>query len=647
MDHFNATVHNGALVSTRRGLHVSKTRHHGTRFVNTFAAPTSASNAPSRSDSRGSADSVEAAARPQGHKFKFVAKPGEKTRGSTRGRPRASPASKASTPRSGSESCEDGAPGTASSRASSSAAMAPGPSANALGDSPRSMGAATEHSYSMSPVTSYYTKEWKDANTGQETPEMVSGPVNLQLNTAPRQHFTYEDLSSLHSHHHLRDSPYAARAPSDMVDMQPVFMGSILGQGAKGDERHPESSLSVNVEKPYSSVDDGMYDEGSQDEPAMLESLASMALVELFVGRYDNWHSHMKNLRYLINRSGGLKLSWGHILSKIRKADVKGAAYTGTTPYLDFTRFFRPISDILSPETKNSLSVRVQRLLQLCRVSQENMESVRALVYFAQATKIESHAPVGSYLFDPNAYIEEYTWVEQRLVRCPRPLRDEIFGSEDPYAPKQRLQNLDIGMLQPFAGSSFHSQLSPGHSIPTAPPPNVLDSVIRIASILYIEELLPEPYTVEPYSFLFSMLNQQIRTINSRLRERKSFLSDSGYGLDGLPQLQFLRPVMIWVCMVAYAVAKVAELDASIQTVILDLTPYQDCIGLLVGSKSSDLDLLSDQDFELCGLMQIQELRTVNCDDRMFLNQIVSDYSRRLMGPIDPYLQTRDYGMGN
>jgi hypothetical protein len=142
------------------------------------------------------------------------------------------------------------------------------------------MGAATEHSYSMSPVTSYYTKEWKDTATGQETPEMVNAPVNLHLNTAPRQQFTYEDLS-LHNHQ-LRDPPYVARTPSDMVDMQPIFMNSIMAHGAKGDERHAENNMSINMEKPYS-VDDGMYDEGSHNEPVMLESLASMALVEVSI----------------------------------------------------------------------------------------------------------------------------------------------------------------------------------------------------------------------------------------------------------------------------------------------------------------------------------------------------------------------------
>lgn len=54
MDHFNATVHNGALVSTRKGLLISKSKHQGIRFVNAFASEpitTATSPAPTKSSS--------------------------------------------------------------------------------------------------------------------------------------------------------------------------------------------------------------------------------------------------------------------------------------------------------------------------------------------------------------------------------------------------------------------------------------------------------------------------------------------------------------------------------------------------------------------------------------------------------------------
>ncbi|KAF5514523.1 hypothetical protein CGCF413_v001462 [Colletotrichum fructicola] len=62
MDHFNATVHNGNLVSTRRGLQVSKSKHQGTQFINTSAASDSSREEPNASDS----------SRPLDQKYKFL-----------------------------------------------------------------------------------------------------------------------------------------------------------------------------------------------------------------------------------------------------------------------------------------------------------------------------------------------------------------------------------------------------------------------------------------------------------------------------------------------------------------------------------------------------------------------------------------------
>ncbi|KAI8315023.1 hypothetical protein K4K59_002011 [Colletotrichum sp. SAR11_240] len=70
MDHFNATVHNGNLVSTRRGLQVSKSKHQGTQFINTSAASGSSHEEPTASDP----------SRPLDQKYKFLSQPKEPRR---------------------------------------------------------------------------------------------------------------------------------------------------------------------------------------------------------------------------------------------------------------------------------------------------------------------------------------------------------------------------------------------------------------------------------------------------------------------------------------------------------------------------------------------------------------------------------------
>ncbi|KAI8303374.1 hypothetical protein K4K61_007088 [Colletotrichum sp. SAR11_59] len=70
MDHFNATVHNGNLVSTRRGLQVSKSKHQGTQFINTSAASDSSHEEPTAADPSRSLD----------QKYKFLSQPKEPRR---------------------------------------------------------------------------------------------------------------------------------------------------------------------------------------------------------------------------------------------------------------------------------------------------------------------------------------------------------------------------------------------------------------------------------------------------------------------------------------------------------------------------------------------------------------------------------------
>ncbi|KAF9875530.1 hypothetical protein CkaCkLH20_06911 [Colletotrichum karsti] len=76
MDHFNSTVLNGNLVSTRRGLQVSKTKHQGIQFINTSAA----SDDTSSQDEPGNPDNT----RPPGQRFKFSNKPKEPRRSVSR-----------------------------------------------------------------------------------------------------------------------------------------------------------------------------------------------------------------------------------------------------------------------------------------------------------------------------------------------------------------------------------------------------------------------------------------------------------------------------------------------------------------------------------------------------------------------------------
>jgi len=68
MDHFNVTVQNGAMIATRRGLQVSKQKHNGMSFVNTYSRNSDAEPAASGSSGTLSVD----LSRPSQRTFRFV-----------------------------------------------------------------------------------------------------------------------------------------------------------------------------------------------------------------------------------------------------------------------------------------------------------------------------------------------------------------------------------------------------------------------------------------------------------------------------------------------------------------------------------------------------------------------------------------------
>lgn len=40
---------------------------------------------------------------------------------------------------------------------------------------------------------------------------------------------------------------------------------------------------------------------------------------QMFMTHFDHWHVHMKGLRSVAERWGGLKPGWGYVLDKVRK----------------------------------------------------------------------------------------------------------------------------------------------------------------------------------------------------------------------------------------------------------------------------------------------------------------------------------------
>lgn len=273
MDHYNATVHNGALVSTRRGLHVSKTKHHGTRFVNTFAAPTapttsSSSSKTSSSHKKHSFSQFQANKQshpqqpPQERKFTFVDKPGGKPRAAPRGRPRR-PVAKASSPSSSSDSGEEALVGTNAY-----------PKLDRGSDSPPLFPLSQDEFLAVcTPGSTYIPKQWKTHRFGHDLPDLSQKLVHMYLQHTPRQLYPCEELLTYNP---VRDPRFFNRINTDAVTMQSILMtAALMGSLQLGASADDINTYIMNV---CAMVNQRLVDETGENDPAVLESIAAMAI---------------------------------------------------------------------------------------------------------------------------------------------------------------------------------------------------------------------------------------------------------------------------------------------------------------------------------------------------------------------------------
>lgn len=213
---------------------------------------------------------------------------------------------------------------------------------------------------------------------------------------------------------------------------------------------------------------------------------------------------------------------------------------------------------------------------------------------------------------------------------------------------------MEMGSFANPAASSFGAAIAAGGYDYTksfheagfqAPPTNqqqggmsssqkLLGFTLRTAALLYVQASSPDRITPPPYRMLLNLLKQQVRNISMKMHHG-SHTQSFPFTYDGLPPVTALRPVIIWVCMVAYRIADIVETKAR---EVVDRESYQDFVGMAVGSSKDDVDKLSKNDLSLCRLLPVQHIGE-NGEDRMLLKQIISDYQKKqLLQPVDPFL---------
>ncbi|KAG9251516.1 uncharacterized protein F5Z01DRAFT_268566 [Emericellopsis atlantica] len=546
----SATIHNGALVSTRKGMVISKSQHQGTRFVNTFAPATTRPPAdPDRWHSK---------SQPQDEALRYH-------EGTSQAHAHLNtPPQTATTPSS---------VATPAPIMRRSAEVPSTPMSNVSEQDEQRPGTIRQHQQSLHipylrpPVPKGQPSQSPVGLTGWPPPPDHNAPlaqrlVQQYLHNVPPRSYTFEAIA-------------------------------LVASLANGGGSVPPSELGQSIAQVCASMNKDILlgdEDGSRSEAAVVESIAAMALEATYSGRQDHWHVLMRGLRDMVDRGGGMRPEWGVILNKVHKADVKGAAHAGSSPYLEFSKMFPPISDALSPHRRAELAVRAHHLLSACSIALANIESIQGLAFFTQTIIAARHGThPQSILVDPASFAEDCLQVEHQLVRNPKALRDDMAETE--------------ALLRVAA--------------------NPLDPLLRIAAILYIEDLLPDAHSVDLYTILLTALIHQSRII----LQRKTYPESSP---SPLPDATAVRPLLLWTCMVGHAIVTFTNAQKG---TVLDFAVFEDLAAVTLGDSSGAAPADAEDEeneLDLCELLPLGELRSVKgCDEEAMLRQLVAAHDAR------------------
>jgi hypothetical protein len=274
------------------------------------------------------------------------------------------------------------------------------------------------------------------------------------------------------------------------------------------------------------------------------------------------------------------------------------------------------------------------------------VDSVTSLAKFSRIVTLARNSPTRSIKFDPEAFTEEWFWVEYKLLKYPGPLREQnqrsiergrVGGDEESDAESETMALQVDNYVPPLREQMPYSPLK-GFTPRQAG--NLLEPAIRLAAILFIEELVPDdPRSIGCYEVLLSLLNQQVRTIISVLRQRQFRASLSSLAVDdegsttdeeaddGLPSYAALRPLVIWASVIGYVVALVAEkLDRGWGGGMFDRSAYRECLALVVGPGPDFVQRLTRADLGMVDMFSLEQLRPKDWNDRIVMEGMLREH---------------------
>ncbi|KAK3896839.1 hypothetical protein C8A05DRAFT_39610, partial [Staphylotrichum tortipilum] len=404
MDHFNATIKDGKLVKTRRGLQVSRQKFNGLSFVNTSPQePPSGPSGPSPSGvAAGGAPSpahpeiifVDEGSELHGGDAKDGGGPDQHPDGSDPPKRRRRPPRRGKSPATPS-------PAT------------PSPSRR----SPTNTATPAFHPPDLLSVP----------HPQSTTPSSADPPLSAQewslferhlAHAAPRGTYPYEALLTYNP---LRGAEFRAMVAADMAAVHCVLAGGCVAEAVERGASPRE--LACYIGRVCAVLNRKLGRRESGVEGGAVWCIAELARVGCAVGRLDHWLLHMRGLKKVLDINGGLVGLPQWLLASMHKADIQGASTLAIPPFLPFTRHHGSIAASLPTNLRSRTRSTLSALLTPLGINPEVTAALSSLALLASAVRL-ARAPEnagGGVRFDPDAFTEEWQAVGDGLLTRPRP----------------------------------------------------------------------------------------------------------------------------------------------------------------------------------------------------------------------------------
>ncbi|KAM7220359.1 hypothetical protein V8F06_004325 [Rhypophila decipiens] len=603
MDHFNSTIRDGELVSTRRGLQVSRQKFNGISFVNAYPQSSGSTSA----SGSGPTISPDQPRPSQQRQFKFVE--AENSSGANTSRSQRQDSNSPTVSGLSTETCHTkktrkrlsprDQPSTTSPAPSSRRSSHASSNTSSVGEGLKNATSATERVASQPAGASWWPSH---------EPPMKMSKDNWSLfhryfATLPSKIYPFEDILAYNP---ATGSEFYEMHANDEVAVQIVLMCGSIATAIVDEEINPKG-LAYYISIICAMLNRKLNQNKAVDHVTLL-CIAALAASACYVGRLDHWHMHMRGLQKALDVNGGLSGLPAWLLNKIHLTDLEGSTALACGPYLEYTMTSEPVSNILAPTLRNRICSSLSNLLGPLQIDSTVIDALSSLSLFSASVKLARRSS-GAVTLEPHAFTAEWLAVKHLLVTQPRPLRDQMAATAKPslFNPFKvpgtdtpTTSNAIIaGEGDLYIGSH---RLQPG--VPVIPaglgPGGPLEPALRIACLLYQKELLPNwPRNLGGYAVLLKLLNEHMRSLRTILadsrgigyhqsraqksvkittrgkrsgkgaisksssRDNSSASPSSTYPEPAAPSstasASSLKPVILWLCVVSDMISRIAD----------------------------------------------------------------------------------------